>query len=416
MPQLTPQSVDTAGLSARDARLAVAIHRTVLQRYLTLEYLLDQHLKKPLRTCEPMLAAILLSGAAQLVFMDKIPAHAAIDESVQLAKNILRAGAGKLANAVLRRVADDIAGHEPDTTYTPSCDTLPAASGIIRLARPLLPEDEHAQLAIATSHPVDLIQHHASRGLSEAKPRIDLLNFLLHNLQTAPTIVHSPDAPPADCAAPHEQPGFYLWQGSHTQLVDFLGAAPGRWVQDPTAAAAAQAARDLPARRIVDFCAGRGTKSRQLKYLHPAAEVIATDPDAERFKQLELVPDITAVAHDAIGQHAGRADLLVLDVPCSNTGVLARRLEARYRFSAASLASVVDLQCEIFREAAGLLAPAGHVLYTTCSIEPEENQQQTERLAAELDAKIIAQHTTLPGGSDTTYHDGGYFALLQRPA
>jgi 16S rRNA (cytosine967-C5)-methyltransferase len=185
-------------------------------------------------------------------------------------------------------------------------------------------------------------------------------------------------------------------------------------VQDPTSAAPVAATADLspPPKLIIDFCAGRGTKSRQLAHLHPQAKVIATDPDPERFESLKQVPGIEAVPPKDVATYAGRADLLVLDVPCSNTGVLARRLEARYRYHAGSLASLTALQREIAELAAPLLAPGGAVLYSTCSIEPEENQQQAEALAGRLNRSIRKVESTLPGGSEASYHDGGFFALM----
>ena len=401
-PNLAVMSVDTSTLDPRDARLAVAIHRTVLQRWLTLEYLLDQHMRKPLRKAEPMMQAILLAGAAQIVFMRKIPAHAAIDESVGLAKQIIRAGAGKLANAVLRKLAEDVVGYEDDAEYVPGRDVLPGVPGVVRLARPLLPEAPDELLAVATSHPVELVRRWKNPEL------------LMHSLQHAPTIVRSDDTPPETLATPHQRAGFYIWRSTHTDLVEYLEAAGrgGRWVQDPTSAAPVAATADMTPKLIIDFCAGRGTKSRQLAHLHPQAKIIATDPDPERFESLKQVPGIEAVSIEQMAQYTGSADLLLLDVPCSNTGVLARRLEARYRFHPGSLASLTQLQREIAEQAAPLLAPGGAVLYATCSIEPEENQQQAEALADRLNRSITRSEQTLPGGAEADYHDGGFFALM----
>jgi 16S rRNA (cytosine967-C5)-methyltransferase len=107
-----------------------------------------------------------------------------------------------------------------------------------------------------------------------------------------------------------------------------------------------------------------------------------------------------------------RPDLLVLDVPCSNTGVLARRPEARYRFGRRSLESLVELQRQIMRAAMSLAASGGRVLYSTCSMLDEENQQQAVWLAKQWRGRIVAEHLELPSGIGPAYHDGGYFALL----
>jgi 16S rRNA (cytosine967-C5)-methyltransferase len=107
------------------------------------------------------------------------------------------------------------------------------------------------------------------------------------------------------------------------------------------------------------------------------------------------------------------ADLVLLDVPCSNTGVLARRPEARYRYSKEAIASVVRLQREIITVGAKLLKPGGHLLYSTCSLDERENQAQSRWIADEFDATLVKGSLTLPAGRDTSYHDGSYSALLR---
>ena len=104
-PDLAPAALDTARLDGRDAALALAIHRTALQRWMTIEHLLDRFTKQPCRSLEPGLRGVLLSAGAQLLFMDRLPTHAVVDESVSLARAMVREGAPPLVNAVLRRLA-----------------------------------------------------------------------------------------------------------------------------------------------------------------------------------------------------------------------------------------------------------------------------------------------------------------------
>ena len=124
-PDLPAITLDTTGLSPLDAGLATAIHRTTLQRWITLEYLLNRVLSKRLESLEPVVQGVLLSGAAQLVFMDRLPAHAVVDEQVKLARGLVRPGAAGLVNAVLRKVADSVQAVEPDRAWEPACDLLP---------------------------------------------------------------------------------------------------------------------------------------------------------------------------------------------------------------------------------------------------------------------------------------------------
>ena len=128
-------------------------------------------------------------------------------------------------------------------------------------------------------------------------------------------------------------------------------------------------------------------------------------------------PRIEVVAFEALEGWRRRADLLVLDVPCSNTGVLARRVEAKYRFSPETLASLVDLQRQIIADTLSLLGDQGHLLYATCSIEDAENEKQAEWLVRWHPARIVSSVRRLPssgpGDPPTQYSDGGFFALLK---
>jgi 16S rRNA (cytosine967-C5)-methyltransferase len=185
-----------------------------------------------------------------------------------------------------------------------------------------------------------------------------------------------------------------------------------------------EAARVVPSPAlIVDACAGRGTKTRQLARAYPDARILATDTDARRRATLAEAftghPRVRVVAPaEVTGLARSRADLVVLDVPCSNTGVLARRVEARYRAGDAVLSQLVGLQRTIMRDADPWLAAGGHILYSTCSLEPEENEQQTAWAASNLGWKVGFSRATLPvgvpGGPARDYRDGSFAAVLSR--
>jgi 16S rRNA (cytosine967-C5)-methyltransferase len=117
-------------------------------------------------------------------------------------------------------------------------------------------------------------------------------------------------------------------------------------------------------------------------------------------------------------QFIGQADLLLLDVPCSNTGVLARRVEAKYRFSKANQQKLIDVQRQIIADAIALVSDRGVVVYSTCSIDPAENEQQARWVTKWHPFRIEQRQSRLPAGgpgdSPTRYADGGYFAILKR--
>lgn len=408
-PALDPITPGFRDLDPREARLAHAIVRTVLQRWITLEYLLDRHARQPMRRLEPSVRAVLLCGAAQVLFMHRMPVHAIVDESVEIAKRMARGGAGGLVNALLRRVADGVAQVVAGKPWTPAPDAVPVDDGFVKLADAAMPAiktfDKH--LSIATSHPLAMV-----RRWIELHGDARATEIAQHGVDTPPIIVTGPGAGAGEHLEPHDQPGLFLWTGEHAALLDYL-ASGDRWVQDPTASRPAARTKGLPVRSIVDYCAGRGTKTRQLASLHPDATIVAADTDPRKLDDLAKLnlPRVTISKPEDVQT---QPDLLLLDVPCSNSGVLGRRPEARYRFSAASLESVIRLQRDIIAQSLRLLRPGAVLLYSTCSIEPEENRQQVDWIVAHHGLSVVDEQATLPGGRGPTYHDGGYWALLRR--
>jgi 16S rRNA (cytosine967-C5)-methyltransferase len=198
-------------------------------------------------------------------------------------------------------------------------------------------------------------------------------------------------------------------------------------VQDPSSAGAIRSIADLRPRLIVDLCAGQGTKTRQLAATFPEARILATDIDAERFARLQATFAKSSQVEVAPFQRVRdaslmKADLVLLDVPCSNTGVLPRRVEARYRFSAKTTASITEAQRQLIADSIPLLntAPGSKpaILYATCSIEPEENQAQAAWARQWHRFAISRERLVLPAGGPgdpaTGYHDGAYSVLLTR--
>lgn len=429
-PDLLADEPAGEDLSAADRALAGAIYHTTIQRWLTLEHLLGQFVRGKWSKLEPRLRAILLTAGTQVLFMDGVPAYAAVDEAVSLARRDLREGAAKMANAVLRRLVSAIDEPHAAEPWQPDAALIPLdAEHVIRLNAPLLPDpaDRLNHLAAALSHPTRLLATWLKQFDIRRTKRI-----ALHGLQTPPWIVHVGDTLSEDAGAealftPHEDDArFVVWRGTHEQLRTFLDASPPhRWVQDPAAALPVDQLRDTaggdPPETILDYCAGAGTKTRQLAAAFPESRIYATDPDDGRFALLHDVaahhanvqPVPFAQVHDPTGPLPGPVDALLLDVPCSNTGVLARRGEARYRYSRKHLEQLVTLQQRILTEAAPLLREPGLLVYSTCSVDRAENQQQTRRAAERLNRHRIVETGDLPRGeTDTTWHDGAYVAIL----
>lgn len=425
-PRLGARGPDAAHLPSREGRLAAAIHRQTMQRWLTLRHLLNGLLNKPLDRLEPAMQGVLLTGASQVLFMSRMPMPAVVDASVDLARRMVRPGAAGLANAVLRKVADLVLHVADNTHWSPAADRVPLEDGFIALREPVLPlpEDFAAHLAVATSCPQPLVntlieQH----GLDQATA------ICLAGIRHPPTIVAvergfdvtGPEAVELGLR-PHAHRGYVLWPQGREGLPGFLAGHPVRRVQDPGSAAPVQATADLKPRIIVDWCAGRGTKTLQLAKLHGEARIIATDIDPDcraalqqAFKdhqRVSVVEPEALLRGQAPRMPLGSVDLLVLDVPCSNTGVLARRPEARYRFSAATLRSLRQVQERIVTESLPLLAEGGHLLYATCSICQHENRDRVDWMVRRCGLALLREQRRLPEGHDVGYRDGGYDALL----
>lgn len=426
-PNTGHDALDDRGLSPADRRLAKAIVRTTLLRWRTIACLLTRHLRKRLELFEPAMVSVLLTGGAQLLFLDRLPAYAVIDESVDWAKRRMNHKAGGMVNAVLRRLAAEIDWVSHDHELDLSASRLPnGQGGYVHLKHDALPDpsDLAEHLAVVCSLPRLLVESWlGEHGLEQATA------IALHSIAAPPiTVTLEPGfefASDADethaLVRPHERPGFGIFVAPIESLADWLGGHPRRQVQDVTSASSLLALPErlsTPPRVAIDACAGRGTKTRQLATMYPDCRVLAYEPDPHRRHDLQQLaselPNVQVLDGDDTTAIAGQADVLLLDVPCTNTGVLARRAGARHRFSIKTRDQLVGLQRAIARQWAPTLAPDGHLVYATCSIDPAENTRQGARLARELGLRLRHEHMTLPAGRDATWRDGGYVGILLR--
>ncbi|MEM7754674.1 MAG: transcription antitermination factor NusB [Planctomycetota bacterium] len=421
-PDLLPDPSLTDGLDPREAGFAHAITDAATRRWLTLTFLLGRHTNGPLDRLEPGVLAALLAGSAQLVLLDRVPPHAAIHETVEWVKRRVRARAGGLVNAVLRRIAElapsDV---EPRAEWTDAPDELLLADGRARvLSGPVLPESESDRVSITTSVPLRVFTEWADElGWKQAKE-------LAYNALSIPPLVlnasHAGEAFEHEHASAHDDAGFYVFDGPRESLTDLLRARSDIWVQDPGSARSVGVAAGLSPKRIFDICAGRGTKTRQLRAMFPDAEIVASDTDQARGE------DFVRMAHDTGMQGVSwaepeelddlePADLVLLDVPCSNSGVLARRPEARYRLGKKQTKRLTRIQNGLIERGAALCAPKGHVVYATCSIDEVENgarAQTGERVGLRETARRQTLPAGVPGDPATAHRDGGFAVLLER--
>lgn len=394
---------------------AYALRQGVMRRWLTLEQVVGRAYRKPVRRLEPVMRSLLLAGAYELLFQDGTPGPAVVTAYVDVAKERVRAGAGGLVNAVLRKIAgwreeaEVVEGCEADAKVFP----LDGGRGL-RLGVDVLPAPVEDRVGYASSG-FSLSRELVKRWLDRFGE--DAWGVMRQTLERAPVVVWVGDSGlgVGDEWARHEANGFAVWLGGMDRLAEVMGKCEGVRVQDPTAALAVSMTSGLEVKRVLDLCAGRGTKTVQARAMHPEAEVWAYEPHDGRRATLEasVAGDerVRVVGDEDLGREV--FDLVLADVPCTNSGVLARRLEARYRFKSQTLDDVRGVQKQILGRAVELAASGGRVVYSTCSLESEENEMQVQRLMRKrVGMHLESQELDLPGGSGVTYHDGGFRAMM----
>ena len=193
-------------------------------------------------------------------------------------------------------------------------------------------------------------------------------------------------------------------------------------IQDITASQAVRALQPQPAQTILDLCAAPGVKTTQLaEWTGDSAKIIATDIDSERLKKVKentarlRLNSISVVAYEELAKKAaetGPFDAVLLDVPCSNTGVLAKRPEARYRIKPKAIKELTKVQNSLLAAAATMISPQGKICYSTCSIQTSENGQLVRQFLLEnQNFELESEKLTLPSAEDFD-HDGGYVAII----
>jgi 16S rRNA (cytosine967-C5)-methyltransferase len=233
---------------------------------------------------------------------------------------------------------------------------------------------------------------------------------------------------PGVTLTPHEREGMLVVEPARQAVIADWSERGLAQAQDPTSAAVVPLCDIRPGQLVLDRCCGRGTKTLQLRdAMGVQGEVFAIDPSGRRIESLgESIArrQLTNVhIHQAgmLGDLAGSIpnafDRILVDAPCSNSGVLARRPEARYAQGAGALKSIARLQQRILDDSAGFVREGGLLIYSTCSIWPEENEAIVSAfVAAQAEFELRSQHTTLPRSGDrpAEYHDGGFSAVLAR--
>jgi 16S rRNA (cytosine967-C5)-methyltransferase len=422
---LRSRAVDA--LSTLDRHLATALVLGVVRWQIRLDREFQVLLKRPDAKLDAQVLIALRLGALQILFMDRIPARAAIDESVELAKQAGHRFASGMVNAVLRKLA--------------------------RVPRAEFPQGSGPELALAEAHPAWMVERWA------ALFGMDATRAICRSGQTQPALALRI----ADAETELLEAGVVVEHGKLLTAARGVvsgdvtatdGIRRGRIrIQDEGSQLVAELAAvqlERGAQKILDACAAPGGKTLILAERNPQARIVALESSAARFRELEdrvhpFADRIECRLADAraLGDEES-ADLVLADVPCSGTGTLGRNPEIRHRLRLEDLKPQAERQRAILAAALHVCRPGGRVVYSTCSLEPEENEQVVAAvldqlpgvrqislrasidlledlsvllpgIASRLQASLTAQGALrlLPGSFQT---DGFFIALIEKQA
>jgi 16S rRNA (cytosine967-C5)-methyltransferase len=348
-------------LDSRDAGLASDIVFGVLRRRGELDAAIGQYSKRTVERLDPAVRIALEMGLYQLRFLDRVPDHAAINDSVELVRRAGKSSASSFVNAILRRAVREPL-EVPETLSTPAW----------------MLERWIAQYGTETAFDI------AAASLRPPERYIRVGN-------AAPPSGAEATEVPGCYRLPSGDPGGYRFQDIGSQaVVPLLDLQPGC--------------------SFLDLCAAPGNKTAQA--LETPVRAIACDVHFSRARLLTnlAIPVVTLDATKPL-PFTRKFDRILLDAPCSGTGTLARNPEIKWRLNAGDIADLQIRQKAILANALAQLEPGGVLVYSTCSLEREENQEVVEASVEPGGAEVVATMQRLPGRDP----GDGFFAAVLRP-
>jgi 16S rRNA (cytosine967-C5)-methyltransferase len=369
-----------AAASPRDAALATELVYGTLRWQRYLDWILTPHSRRRLASLDRRPRALLRMTAYQLVFLERVPPFAAVDDAVSLARRRGTPGVPEFVNAVLR----SFARRGP------------------REREPAPPSDPVEALAVRCSFPTWLARRWVERyGADEATALMRALNEHPPLTVRANTLRTTRQALATRLRAEEQletTPTSHAPEG----LIVTPGGRPASWrafgdgafaVQDEASMLVARLLEPRPGDMVADVCAAPGTKTTHLAQLMDnRGRILAFDPQPARLALVEAAAarlGVTIIetrrgAVEALAPgYAGACDAVLVDAPCSNLGVLRRNPEVKWRREPGDLGASAARQSQILAAAATMVRPGGRLVYATCSLEPEENEHVVAALLAD---------------------------------
>jgi len=396
-------------LAPVDRRLCQELVYGVVRWQATLDWLIAR--KTHGRTQKAPLQILLRIGLYQMFWLDRVPDHAAVYESVELARPLGFGAQAGFLNAVLRGYAREreqtvqqlaqLKSSEPSRGYShPAwlCERWQTHWGAEAL-RQLLDWDNQPPRTFARAN---LLRIDPAQLLEQWRQENVHYDFFQRDWTGENLVFELKSAPPFASLPSFRKGGFYI--------------------QDPSTLLAAHLLDPHPGDRILDLCAAPGGKTTYLaQRLNNQALIVACDVSAPRLQRLREncsrlgVTCVEPVMLDALPQLAvGQLpyDRVLVDAPCSNTGVMRRRVEVRWRVTLAEIQRLQRSQGELLRAAASHVKPGGRLVYSTCSLEPEENRDVVTRFLTDHPGFALEHERELVPFRDGV--DGTYVACLKR--
>jgi len=359
--------LDRTRLPGRDRDLAAELVRGIFRWRGRLDWQLGHLVSRPLPDLDPAIRWILRLGLYQIDRLDRIPHHAAVDTSVELAKVHVNPGAAGLVNAVLRR----------------------APAKVLDLVEPDASEDPLGHLVARTSHPAWLLERWLERrgfrrtlelaAANNEKPALTLR--IVSDRVDAENLLADLRGRGVEAEAGRILPDTVRLPGGWDPAVRELLVAGFVVVQDEAAGLVAHVARPAGGLSVLDVCSAPGGKAVQFAALCGDVMIVAADVSARRLRALRQTIARTGeervhpVAADGLAPATrGGFGRVLVDAPCTNTGVLGKRPDARWRRRPEDIPRLATLQGQLLDAARSQVGPGGLLVYSTCSLEPEENE------------------------------------------
>jgi 16S rRNA (cytosine967-C5)-methyltransferase len=360
-----PAEADRAALDARDRALATRLAYGTVQRKATLDHLLAGLAERPVGRLDPPVLAAARLGLYQVLYLDSVPDRAAVAESVDLAKAEAGRHAAGLVNAVLRRAARE----GRDALLAPLHDRDSAGAAILHSAPVWLAEKWWAELGADTARALLAAANEPAETAVRA-------NTLVTDRDTLADALDVPTAP--DPLLPEA----LVLEGAFDLRGSPLWAQGAAWPQSRAAMAVARALAPQPGERVLDLCAAPGGKATHLAALSgDRAEIVAVERHPGRANALRAAcARLRAhsvrvdVADAAVARADGPFDRVLVDPPCSGLGTLSAHPDLRWRVTPQAIDELDALQGRILAAAADATVPGGTVVYATCTINAQENE------------------------------------------